>query len=279
MNSNVYDIQNAPTDGKKVFRELRTCSRTLCYMINREFGHPNELVERAADVLAGGILQQGHQCGMLWGASLAAGAESYRRFGNTDLAIKVTIKATQNIVSSFEQREKTTSCREITRCDFSNKLSFAKYMLSGRYRHCFELAQNWAPEAIKQAFESISRTQEDTTEFISCASEVARKMGANDKEIIMVAGFAGGLGLSGSACGALSTAIWIKSLQWCREVDGKSPIKNKRSEKVLKEFMNYTNSKIICSEITGIEFDSINAHTEFIRSGGCADLIDKLSRN
>ena len=58
---------------------------------------------------------------------------------------------------------------------------------------------------------------------LSCASEVAGKMGASDEEMTMVAGFAGGIGLSGNACGALGAAIWMKTLAWCREHPGKTP--------------------------------------------------------
>lgn len=43
---------------------MGTCSRTFFYIINREFGFPHENEERAADPLAGGIVQQGYQCGM-----------------------------------------------------------------------------------------------------------------------------------------------------------------------------------------------------------------------
>jgi len=52
---------------KRVFMKLGTCSRTLFYILNREFVYPLENEERAVDLLAGGILQQGYQCGMLWG--------------------------------------------------------------------------------------------------------------------------------------------------------------------------------------------------------------------
>jgi len=64
------------TDAKRVFLKKGTCSQTLCFLLDREFGHLQENEERATDPLAGGLLQQGHQCGMLWGAALAAGAES-----------------------------------------------------------------------------------------------------------------------------------------------------------------------------------------------------------
>ena len=52
-------------DTKKVFLKKGTCSQTLCYLLNREFGHTKENEERATDLLAGGLLQTGHQCGML----------------------------------------------------------------------------------------------------------------------------------------------------------------------------------------------------------------------
>jgi hypothetical protein len=44
--------------------------------MNRAFGELREPEERALDPLSGGIIQQGYQCGMLWGASLGAGAET-----------------------------------------------------------------------------------------------------------------------------------------------------------------------------------------------------------
>ena len=64
---------------KRTFIKKGPCSRTFFYILDREFGHPREDEEKAIDPLAGGILQQGYQCGMLWGASMAVGAEAYRR--------------------------------------------------------------------------------------------------------------------------------------------------------------------------------------------------------
>jgi len=50
---------------KRVFLKQGTCSRTFFYILNREFGYSLENEERAIDPMAGGILQQGYQCGML----------------------------------------------------------------------------------------------------------------------------------------------------------------------------------------------------------------------
>ena len=66
-------------DAKKIFMKLGACSSALFFILNREFGYPLETEARAAESLAGGIMQQGYQCGMLWGAVMAVGVESFRR--------------------------------------------------------------------------------------------------------------------------------------------------------------------------------------------------------
>ena len=278
MASDVYDIKDGPKDGRKVFRKMGTCSRTFFYILNREFGHLKELEERASDSLAGGILQQGHQCGMLWGASLAVGAEAYRKCENQNQAIAVAVNATQKIMQSFSGREHTINCRDITHCDFSSKWSMAKYFFSGNFLHCFKLADRWAPEAVQAALEGLSNKENiPTKQCLNCASEVVKKMGGSKEEMIMVAGFAGGLGLSGAACGALGAAVWMKSLEFCREEVKKSAMKNAYARKTLDTFYQATNSKILCSEITGKHFHNLKNHTEFIKGRGCNKLIEILA--
>lgn len=267
-----------PHDGKKVFKKLGTCSRTFIYLLNREFGHNNETEERAADPLAGGILRKGHQCGMLWGSSLAVGAEAYRRCENLDMAIGVAIRATQSIMKSFSESENTINCRDITGCDFNSKWSFAKYLFTGNFLYCFKMAQKWAPEAVTSAKEGLTHEiAELPKQSLSCASEVLKKMGADDQEVVMVAGFAGGLGLSGNACGALSAAIWYNTLGWCREIANKSPYNNPNADKTLKAFEVAIDNKIFCEDITEQSFETIEDHTEYINNGGCDKLINVMA--
>ena len=206
------DSKANPQDTKKVFWKLGTCSRTFFYLLNREFGCPIETEERAADPLAGGIMQRGHQCGMLWGSALAVGVEAFRYSDKLSHAIGIAITATQHVMESFTKRAGSVNCRDITDTDFLNKFEMVKYLLF-KARHCYILAEKWAPEAIQSATEGLSRGQIDSPRLaISCASEVVKKMGGSDEEMVMVAGFAGGLGLSGNACGALSAAIWMNTL-------------------------------------------------------------------
>jgi hypothetical protein len=267
-------------DAKKVFMKKGTCSQTFCYLLNREFGHLRKNEEQATDLLAGGILQQGCQCGMLWGASLAAGAESFRRCGDRGRATALAIKATRHILESFVNRTKSADCRDITHCDWSSKWSIAKYMFSGRFWSCFKLAGKWAPEAIRAASEGLSI---DPTALpapaLSCASEVVGKMGATAAEMVMVAGFAGGLGLSGHGCGALGAALWMNALARIREKNYKNSFSDPIAKKILKAFQDATDSEILCSKITGRSFKTIEEHTEFVKNGGCEKLIAMLARS
>lgn len=274
-------------DAKKVFRQCGTCSQTFAHLLNREFDHPKETEERAIDPLAGGIMNLGHQCGMLWGSALAVGAEAFRRHEDPEQAIAVAVTATQQIIDSFLDETSTVNCREITGFNLNSYFGLAGFMLKTMLKGmdnslCFNLAEKWAPEAIQTARESLSKEQIDLTrQPVSCASEVAKKMGASDEERVMVAGFAGGLGLSGNACGALSAAIWMKTLDWCKENPGKTPpyLNNPKAKKLLKAFYEVTDSEILCDKISGQRFKTVDDHSEFIKNGGCEELIKVLTES
>ena len=283
MESSVNDQLNA----KEVFSKCGACSHTFAHILNREFDHPKELEELALNPLAGGIMNQGHQCGMIWGAALAVGAEAYRRHKNKDLAIAVAVTATQHVVESFEKRSKTVNCKEILGYSISNAMGIARLMLNTMIKgmdntKCFNLAEDWAPEAIESGVEGLDIKHINLTCFpTSCAAKVVKGMGGTEEEMLMTAGFAGGLGLSGNACGALSAAIWMKTLNWCRENPGKLPpyINNKVTKKVLKQFKLETDGKMLCKEITARKFENINEHSEYMNDGGCKGLINILSKS
>ncbi|MGB5321727.1 C-GCAxxG-C-C family (seleno)protein, partial [Lutimonas sp.] len=117
----------------------------------------------------------------------------------------------------------------------------------------------------------------DFEHAVSCATEVAQKMGASEKEMVMVAGFAGGLGLSGSGCGALSAALWMNALNWCREHKVGSAIEDPKAKELMRVFAAFTDDRYLCEEISQTHFTTVKAHTDYIKNGGCSELIDVLS--
>ncbi len=260
---------------KGLFLKLGTCSRTLFHIVNREFGVSMELEEKASDPLAGGILQRGHQCGMIWGASLATSAESYRRFGNNSIASEKAIRSSQNLVTSFSNQTQCVNCRDIIKCDASTGFGAFKCFVTGSFFGCFSLADNWAGEAVETANNALqAEGKYCINNERNCASEVAKMMGADEKETMMVAGFAGGLGLSGHACGALAAAVWLKTLKGMRE----DPDFELDKVSLLKAFYKESNSRILCSDICGRHFNSIADHENYLRGGGCKNLINALAQ-
>jgi len=285
VNSDWLFAKTYPGDAKETFMKCGTCSQTFFCLLNREFGHPKKTEEQASDPLAGGLMSTQNQCGMLWGSALAAGAESFRRTNDCNQAINKAMASTQNIVESFSKRAKSVNCRDVTGIEFSDKSKVVKMILNslpGGFTNmvCMNLTEKWAPEAIQSAKEGFTTIQTDLPQLpLSCASEVAKKMGANNEEMVMVSGFAGGIGLSGHACGALGAAIWISSLEWCKKHPGKSGYSNPKSKEILKAFKDETGSEFLCYKIAGKYFKTIKDHTEFVKCGGCDKLINVLARS
>ena len=264
---------------KRLFLKKGTCSNTFFYILNREFNNPMDIEETAIDPLAGGIVNHGFQCGMLWGAAMALGAEAYKRC-NSDInkAAGLTVLGTQSLLDSFVARTGTVNCSEITRLDFAGKWQLVKYLLSGKFYNCFRMAGKWAPEAIKTAKKALDKEPSDLPdECVSCAFLTAREMGASDKEAVMLSGFAGGLGLSGEGCGALAAAIWMKTYKKLKTDTWKYAISDPLTTDLMKRFFKETDNKITCKELCNRSFASIEEHSDFISNGGCEPLIHFLA--
>lgn len=262
---------------KRTFLKQGTCSRTFFHILNREYNNPKPSHENALDPLAGGIAQQGYQCGMLWGAAMGVGTESYRRFTNPGIATGMAILATQKIHESFLEHAKSPDCIDITNTDWNKKFSIIKFLATGKMVTCFKLAGRWAPAALKAAEEGLANGNFDVpANTISCASETIRRMGGTEEEAVMVAGFAGGLGLSGKGCGALSAAIWKNTHTRVEKNAYKYSLADPEIERIFKAFYAVTDYEMECSQICGREFTSLADHSEFITKGGCRNLIDAL---
>jgi C_GCAxxG_C_C family probable redox protein len=284
MKNHMDNSNKVKLNPRKVFWKCGACSHAMFHLLNHEFDNPRENEEKASDLLAGGIAQKGYQCGMLWGSALAVGTESFRRHGDKSEAIGSAITASRHLVESFTKRTKSVNCRDITKVDFESKLDLTVYMVKTImqgfvYSPCFNLIVRWTPEAIQAANQGLSEKTIQSQPCMSCATEVVKKMGASDEEAVMVAGFAGGIGLSGNACGALSASIWYKMLDWIKKNPGKTPsyFNNQDAKTILRAFYIQTDSEMLCSKICGKQFNSIDEHTEYIRGGGCGKLIDALA--
>lgn len=162
----------------------RACSDTLFHVLNRAFDNPMKIEEKASMPFAGGIMQHGYQCGMIWGAALAAGVKALRLFGPGSQAETMAILASQKIVDSFRSRKNTINCLEITELDKSSTTmeQIIFFIVKGGTIGCFRMAAGYAPVAYREINAAFSEEQTKAPSMpVSCAAVVARKMGASEE--------------------------------------------------------------------------------------------------
>lgn len=247
-------------------------------VVDDSYGHPLKTEEKAAVPLAGGVANMGYQCGMLWGAALAAGAQAYRLFGPGPKAETAAINATQRLLESFRTRtNEEINCLEITEFDMQNQKGILKFLVKGGPIGCFRLAAGYAPEVRKVIDAAFAEEQCGAPSSpVSCAALVARKMGASDMQTVMAAGFAGGIGLSGGACGALGAAIWMTGMEQPVAIDGFSYADTWVND-IIETYLESSDYEFECSEVVGRKFEDVDDHACYLRDGGCAKIIEAFT--
>ncbi|MCP4539167.1 MAG: hypothetical protein GY832_18680 [Chloroflexi bacterium] len=225
-------------------------------------------------------MNYGYQCGMLWGATLAAGAQAYRLFGAGPQAETAAIIAAQRLVESFRTRNNHINCLEVTGFDLSSPTPkmIMHFFMKGGPIGCIRMAAKYPPVAFSEIHTALSEKHiKAPAPPASCAALLAQKMGVSDMHITMAAGFAGGIGLSGGACGALGAAIWVIGMNSLKEGVDQFGFKNPRALEVINRFMKCTNNTFECSEIVGQKFKNIDDHAGYLRDGGCSKIIKVLA--
>jgi hypothetical protein len=225
-------------------------------------------------------MQHGYQCGMIWGAALAAGAQAYRLHSPGPQAETGAIIAAQRLVESFHARNKDINCLEITGLDKSSSSMqmMTYFLIKGGAIRCFRMAAGYAPVAFSEINAALSEKHiEAPSPPVSCAAMLAQKMGASDMHAVMAAGLAGGIGLSGGACGALGAAIWITGMNRPEEPVGFN-VMNSWAGDMIDRFLKCTDYEFECSEIVGRRFENVGDHAGYLRDGGCSKIIEVLGR-
>ncbi len=267
------------TGGAVVALMRNACSGALFEVLDRAFEHPSSDEERGAMLLAGGIMQHGYQCGMTWGAALAAGGQAYRLLGAGPRAEARAIVAAGRLVESFRVQNGHVNCLELTGIDRSSSAlrMFTYFLVQGGTVRCARRAVRFAPEAFDVIDAALAEPEAVPLQApVSCSALLARKMGVSDERATMAAGLAGGIGLSGGACGALGAAIWIVALRsldaGAAKVDFQSPV----ALDLVKRFLQCADFELECSKIVGRRFESVAEHARHLCGGGCATLLDVL---
>jgi hypothetical protein len=223
---------------------------------------------------------QGYQCGMLWGAALAAGAQAHRLFGPGPQAESAALMAAQRLVESFRSSNKEINCAEITELNWKapSKSQVLKFVVKGGPIGCFRMAARYAPLAFKEI--NLAFSEQPTAAAVppvSCASMLARKMDVSEPHVVMAAGLAGGIGLSGGACGALGAAIWITGLKSGKRSAPQNLYDDPLAQAAIERYLESADYVFECSAIVGRKFVDIHDHASFLRQGGCSKIIEALA--
>jgi hypothetical protein len=236
--------------------------------------------EKGIALMAGGVMQYGYQCGMIWGAALAAGAHSYHLYGAGPEAEAGAIGAAQRLVESFRDQNHNINCSEITNIDRTSTTMkmIVYFLIKGGTIGCMRMAAGYAKAAFGEINGAFSENTIIADDYpMSCSSVLARKLGASELHTTMVAGLAGGIGLCGGGCGALGTALWIAGMKSVEKPGSKISFKNPQALDIIDRFMKATSYEFECSKITGRKFADINDHADYVKSGGCRELIATLA--
>jgi hypothetical protein len=255
-------------------------------VVDASFGNPMRLEEEAAAPLAGGIVNHGFQCGMLWGATLATGAEVYRRFGSGPEAEATALMVAERQVSTFQARtQDEINCTEITEINFQEMKGFIpilKYFVKGGKigpGACFRLAAGYGQDVAGAIDETLPNEPVEAPESpVSCAAVLASKIAASEQHMVMVSGLAGGIALTGGGCGALGAAIWFAAMSG--RTEGTSKIgyfDDPKYAAVIDGFVECTDCEFECQQIVGRRFEDAGDHAAYLRDGGCAQLIETLA--
>ncbi len=242
-------------------------------VVNASFDQPLQLEEHASMPLAGGIEQMGFQCGQLWGAALAAGARAYQLFGPGAQAEAAALIAAQRLAISFRASYKSINCFEVVELDWKNPnaTQILKFFMKGGPIRCFTSTAGFARTAINEinaafADHQLEALPPQRPAPISCAALLAQKMGASDLHAVTAAGLAGGIGLSGGACGALGAAIWLIEMNRVQAGTGKVEYNSPEATETLDRFLQSADGEFECTKIVGRQFENVTDHAGYLRA-------------
>jgi hypothetical protein len=139
------------------------------------------------------------------------------------------------------------------------------------------MSTKYVPEAFEEIDTFFSEGEiEAPCSPVSCAALLAEKLGLPEAQVVMAAGLAGGIGLSGGGCGALGAAIWIGGLRGEEQIMDFG-YAGTWIEELIEVFSKTTDQKFECAGIIGRKFENIEDHAEYLRQGGCAEIIEALA--
>ncbi len=267
------------------------CSEASMTTQMRGFGINAPPYEQAIHPFSGGFMHQGHACGLLTGAVLAAGFAARSRFDHDRTRCGAALHAAIELAKAHPELAGSVDCREITEVSLTKLSGRVRYIQRGKGRMCGRLHLKWAPQA-QQLIEQALLEFGERRPVGSCANCSVRTMRELESSVrlkagdsVVVAGFAGGVGLLGNVCGALAAGVFAVSAedQLRRDqMNRDSRIRGSLEEltganyrgaatRLRLEFIGEFGSEL-CINIIGRRFQDAADHCAFVEQGGCENV-------
>ncbi|MFV1976337.1 MAG: C-GCAxxG-C-C family (seleno)protein [Candidatus Scalindua sp.] len=289
-------VGSAPSMKESISRETAmhwwhrcvSCSEASMTTQMRGFGINEPAYEQAIHVFSGGFMHTGHACGLLTGAILAAGFVARARFDDDRARSGAALHAAIQLARAHPQLTGSVNCLEITEVSLTQLSGRLRYLQQGKGRMCSHLHLNWAPQA-QQLIDKSLVEYKDCKQAGSCANcavrtlrELVPTVGMKAGDSVLVAGFAGGVGLCGNVCGALAAGVFAMSVG--HQLGRKQKKRDSRIRGSLEELFgaNYRGTATrlrlafvqqfgseLCSDIIGRHFQDAGDHSMFMEQGRC----------
>jgi hypothetical protein len=248
-------------------------------VVDDSYGYDLGPEEHATTPMAGGLAQLGYQCGQVWGSALAAGARAYDLFGGGAAGQAAALHASGRLIARFGRSYGSVNCSDLIGMEWKeiDLAHFAKYVARGGPVKCFSMTAGFGKATRAEIDAALAEERPAGAALpVSCAALLAERRGASERHATMLAGFAGGVGLSGEGCGALGAALWLAALDETRR-GGNVDLMNPRHMAVVEKFLGAIDGGFECAAIVGRKFADPQEHAAYVAAGGCARILDVLA--
>ena len=116
---------------KELFLEGNNCAQSVLLSFADDYGYSKELALKISAGFGGGMGKTQETCGAVSGAIMVLGIrEGEKASDNNELKLGA-YGSTKELISKFTDEFQTTSCRELTGCDFNTDSGNEKFKSEG----------------------------------------------------------------------------------------------------------------------------------------------------
>lgn len=277
---------------KKEFMRRFSCSETMLTLLGKAEGKERKIYEEASNPLCAGFLvEMNGICGQIWGGALAAGIRAAERIEDPVKAANKAMEATKAILETYRSSGDPEDCDSIT--DLKS-WDLMKFMAKGDMDICHGHMIEFAPRFHDQINEVLDSPSAEESKERNCAMEAyeraVKTLGLKEyTDPVVVAGFSGGIALSGNVCGALAATVYAMLIKYF--TDRNKPRQSmlranlqgmnigtgwfKPMQDLSRTFQSELKGKK-CMDITGRTFEKAGDLTTYLNEGNCDPVMNKL---